>query len=100
MGNLNNERDKMPTLNQRKSNNLLGQLFRGARIKRNLTQAELAKQFNYTSPQFCSNWERGLVVPPTNILPKLCKLLKVDTKEVTTILLKKRAAELKAIFKN
>lgn len=79
---------------------MLGQALREARTKRGLTQSEIAKQFGYTSPQFVSNWERNLVSPPTKILSKLCKILKLDTKEVSVLLLKKREEELKRIFKN
>jgi transcriptional regulator with XRE-family HTH domain len=79
---------------------MLGQTLREARTKCGLTQSAIAKQFGYSSPQFVSNWERDLVNPPTKILPKLCRILKINTKEVTTLLLKKREDELKRIFKN
>ena len=34
------------------------------RVEAGLTQKAVAEHFGYTTGQFVSNWERGLVMPP------------------------------------
>lgn len=52
----------------------LGVVLKKNREESGLSQADVAKKFGYTTAQFVSNWERGLVVPPLSTLKKLCKL--------------------------
>jgi transcriptional regulator with XRE-family HTH domain len=54
---------------------LVGSVLKNARERAGLTQHALATKLHYSSPQFVSNWERGLAMPPMDILPQLCKLL-------------------------
>lgn len=58
------------------------------RIAKNITQSNLASVLGYTSPQFISNWERGLAKPPFDTLRKMIKILDLDVDELVTILLK------------
>lgn len=53
-----------------------GILFRDARSKSGLTQAELAKKVNVHS-QFVSNWERGLCGVPEAELRSVIRVLKI-----------------------
>ena len=52
----------------------VSELLKKARSEKGLSQAEVAKKLGYSSPQFISNWERGLASPPIPKLKKLCKI--------------------------
>jgi len=52
----------------------ISDLLKKARENSGLSQAEVARELGYTSPQFVSNWERGLSSPPVPKLKKLCKM--------------------------
>ena len=47
-----------------------------------LTQSQVAEKLGYSSPQFVSNWERGLANPPVFILKNLTKLYRVSPDEM------------------
>ena len=64
----------------------LGTYFRLHRNKVNLSQDEVAKQLGYNSPQFISNFERGLCMVPLNKIAKLIKLYKMNAEEVTDLM--------------
>lgn len=53
--------------------------LREKRIAAGKTQAEIAHCLGYASPQFVSNWERGLVLPPISAMQKLVRLINLDT---------------------
>lgn len=55
-----------------------GKMLQKAREKAGLTQADVAKTFNYSTAQFISNWERGISYPPYHILRKLCSMYQID----------------------
>lgn len=69
------------------------------RIDAGLSQGELASQLGYTSPQFVSNWERGLSLPPKGSMKKVCKILKLDyaafVEDYVRLLLKRYEAEIR-----
>lgn len=46
-----------------------------ARTKKGFTQKRLGKKLGYTTGQSVSNWERGENTPPSNMIPKICKVL-------------------------
>lgn len=54
----------------------VGKELRMYRLKLKLTQQALAKKLGYT-PQFITNWERGISNPPIKAIPKLCRTLKI-----------------------
>lgn len=58
--------------------NELSKYLKRMRIESGLTQAEVASELGYTSPQFISNWERGLVLPPISALRKLMGLIHLE----------------------
>ncbi len=62
-------------------------LFKELRVKKNLSQRELATKLGYTSPQLVSNWERGLCNVPTKNLKTLVKILKARKDDVHTALI-------------
>lgn len=55
----------------------LGLFIKKMRLERGYSQADLAYSLGYTSPQFVSDWERGISSPPVKKLPELSQLLKV-----------------------
>lgn len=56
----------------------LNKYLRVARKGTDITQLQLAKKLGFASPQFVSNWERGICKVPTNTLAKLITILKLD----------------------
>jgi transcriptional regulator with XRE-family HTH domain len=60
----------------------LGTLLREQRIKRGLTQADLAESLGNVHPQFVSNWERGLCAPPSERLREIISHLQLTPKKV------------------
>ncbi|MBX2996439.1 MAG: helix-turn-helix transcriptional regulator [Bdellovibrionaceae bacterium] len=56
----------------------IADLLKKSREHSGLSQADVAKELGYSSPQFVSNWERGLSSPPIHKLKKLCKLYHVS----------------------
>lgn len=58
------------------------------RVAKEITQGNLARMLGYASPQFVSNWERGLAKPPFDTLKKMIKMLDLDVDELLTILMK------------
>ncbi len=47
-----------------------------------LSQSEVARALGYSSPQFVSNFERGLCSPPLPALKKICELYKLVKKDL------------------
>lgn len=50
-----------------------------------LSQTVVSSKLGYSSPQFVSNWERGLSHPPIKSLKKIAKLYKLRDKELFDI---------------
>lgn len=65
-----------------KNRTQLAAFLKKKRVDAGLTQSEVASQLGYSSPQFISNWERGLANPPVFILRNLTKLYKVPADEM------------------
>jgi len=55
----------------------LGSFIRKMRLEKEFSQADLAANLGYTSPQFISDWERGISTPPVKKLHELAILLEV-----------------------
>lgn len=56
------------------------------RIAAGLSQAEVADVLGYSTPQFISNWERGVSLPPYSSCKKLSKLLNVPLYQLVDML--------------
>ena len=65
----------------------LAVFLKDKRVQANLTQSQVAEKLGYSSPQFISNWERGLASPPVFVLKDLTKMYKVAADEMFTLLL-------------
>jgi transcriptional regulator with XRE-family HTH domain len=61
---------------------MIGRFLRQHRVKAHLTQHDVAQHLSYTSPQFVSNWERGVSLPPLEVLPRLSSLYGIPPKDV------------------
>ncbi len=64
------------------------------RILANKTQKEVSDHLGYITPQFVSNWERGLSTPPIKDLKAIAKLYKLNQDELTTRLINAKMCEL------
>lgn len=60
----------------------LNDYLRQKRLDSGLSQLDVARVLGYSSPQFVSNWERGLVSPPLETIGVLIDLYKVPANEV------------------
>lgn len=61
----------------------LSQYLKKIRTKAGLTQKDLSSILNYSSPQFVSNWERGISAPPTKVLPLIADACGVGGEELS-----------------
>lgn len=52
------------------------------RLSVSLSQREVANALGYSTPQFISNWERGISNPPISIVKELAKLYKITPEEI------------------
>lgn len=67
---------------------LIGIKLKKWRTDAKLSQQDVAKRLKYSSPQFISNWERGLSLPPMEVLPKLVALYQISVEEMTEAMFK------------
>ena len=61
--------------------NKIGEFIAKERKSKKLTQAKLAEKV-FVSEKTISKWEKGKGLPDTNLLPKLCEILKVSLNEL------------------
>lgn len=65
----------------------IGAMIKEARISKNITQAELAEQLGFETPQFISLIERGLSKPPLKLIGQVIPILGLNEKLITKMLL-------------
>lgn len=65
----------------------LGAFLKEKRIKRNLSQSEVAQLLKYSTPQFISNWERGVSSPPLDKINTLIDLYGLSRREIIEVIL-------------
>jgi hypothetical protein len=65
-----------------------GDYLKEKRVKANLSQAEVAEELGYSSPQFVSNFERGLCTPPLSALKQMLSLYNISKKEMVELLVR------------
>ncbi len=56
----------------------LANLLKTRRIELGIKQQEISEKLGYGSPQFISNWERGISDPPPKKVRQLAKILELD----------------------
>ncbi len=76
----------------------LGTMLKEKRVSKGLTQMELATELGYSSPQFVSNWERGMCSPALESLPFLSKILNISKKEIIDMVVEETRLELEKSF--
>lgn len=72
-------------MNDRK---ILANFLKSKRIEAGITQRDVAAKLGYTTPQFISNWERGLSSPPIPILRKISEMYGVSEDDLFQVVLK------------
>lgn len=70
-----------------KGSNLLAQFLKDKRVASGMSQKEVADKLGYSTPQFISNWERGVSSPPINALKQLGVMYKVKPDELFEVVL-------------
>jgi len=68
----------------------LSQFLKQKRETIGLTQKEVSDRLGYTTPQFVSNWERGLSSPPLNALAKISDMYKIKPREMIEVVMKEQ----------
>ena len=74
---------------------VLGDFLQSKRVKAGLSQGDVATKLGYSSPQFISNFERGLCAPPLNKLKLLVQLYDLNGEEVLKLMLKEQEKHLR-----
>lgn len=57
---------------------ILGETLKEARLKKRLSQGQVAKMTNFKNAQFISNIERGLALPPSYLMRLFIKIYDLD----------------------
>jgi transcriptional regulator with XRE-family HTH domain len=74
---------------------VLGDYLHARRTKSGLSQGDVATKLGYSSPQFISNFERGLCAPPLNKLKMLVQLYDMSGEEVLKLMMKEHEKHLR-----
>ncbi|WP_413287990.1 helix-turn-helix domain-containing protein [Bdellovibrio sp. HCB337] len=74
----------------------LSKFLKDKRKLAGLSQGAVAKKLGYTSPQFVSNWERGLSRPPVPTLRKIAQIYNISMNEMFDVVLQTTIIEVKA----
>jgi transcriptional regulator with XRE-family HTH domain len=64
-----------------------GTMLAQARVNAGISQIALAKKMGYSSPQYVSNWERGICGPPLDKLHVLSKSLRINPEIILDMIL-------------
>lgn len=75
-----------------------GELIKKARMKKGLTQAELAKKLGYSIPQFISLIENGHSKVPLSIVKELVNILKIPKSSLIKALIVEYKKEVDKAF--
>jgi transcriptional regulator with XRE-family HTH domain len=59
-----------------------------------LSQQEVGRKLGFSSPQFVSNWERGISGPPVKALVRLKNIYKLDINYVADLIVEKTRIKL------
>lgn len=78
-------KDKNEVEERRLRARIVGEFLKDMRQKSGLTQQELASKLSYSTAQFISNWERGISLPPLEVLPRLAMYCKIPPRTLVDI---------------
>ncbi len=65
------------------------------RVSAGLSQREVADKMGYSTPQFVSNWERGISHPPIAQLKKLAELYGIRAEDLFETFLEREIESIK-----
>ena len=82
----------------KKSHINIGKYLKNQREKAGLSQRQVAIELGYTTAQFVSNWERGLISPPMNTMVTLVDLYKMPKKELIELLVTEYRTTISEVF--
>nr|BFD59524.1 hypothetical protein CKG001_16310 [Bdellovibrio sp. CKG001] len=71
-----------------------GQILKAKRLAANLSQAAVAEHFGYSTPQFISNWERNVSMPPVESFKKIGHLYGISAEELFETALNQKISEI------
>jgi transcriptional regulator with XRE-family HTH domain len=74
----------------------LGKLFRSERMKVGLSQGKVCRALGYSTPQYLSNFERGLCSMPLDKLKKMIDMYNMDAEGVVKLIMDLQTKFLKA----
>ena len=60
----------------------IGEELKRLRVKAGLKQKEVASKLGYSTPQFISNWERGISSPPVKSIKTLAGIYKTSPEKL------------------
>ena len=67
--------------------NNLAQFLKEKRILSGCSQSVVSQKLGYKTPQFISNWERGISVPPINVIRKVAQMYHSSAEELFELIL-------------
>jgi hypothetical protein len=73
--------------NSKQLDGALAKVFKKGRMKANKTQGEVSHVLGYSSPQFLSNFERGLCTMPLDKMKKMIEIYGLDGEDVVRLIL-------------
>ena len=80
------------------SHRKIGKYLKSQRERTGLSQREVAIELGYTTAQFVSNWERGLISPPMTTMVTLIELYKMPKKELIELLVTEYRSSITEVF--
>lgn len=80
------------------SPNILGSYLKRKRIEAGMAQMDVARKLGYSTPQYISNFERGVCQPSMKILTKLVDAYGLDLKEFFEVIIEQQKTEISEIL--
>lgn len=78
---------------------VLGSYLQEKRVEAGLSQGVVAAKLGYSSPQFISNFERGLCAPPLAKLKSIIDMYDLNAEEVIKIMLSEHEKHIRKALK-
>ena len=82
-----------------KTRKIIGKYLKEVRKAAGFSQKQVSVHFGYTTPQFISNWERGLMLPPLTTMRRLLIFCNSDSKFLRELLKAEYGALLNDTFR-
>lgn len=77
----------------------LAKFLKEKREHSGLSQKQVSEKLGYSTPQFVSNWERGLAAPPPRALKKLADLYRISVDDIFDTILQSTLQQVTADLK-